>query len=79
MLPDDLVATNFEKIYALADEDGQFFLDERAAIYEFDAGNSRERAEDLAVVEYAIWELKEIRSGRAAQKIIANRNTGRVA
>lgn len=79
MLPDDLVATNFERMHALADEDGQIFLDERAAIYEFDAGNSRERAEDLAAVEYAIWELEEIRSGRAAQKIIANRSVRRTA
>jgi hypothetical protein len=60
MLLDDFVATNFERLYAFADEDGKVLLDERAAIYEFDAGRSREQAEELAAMEYAKRNTQEV-------------------
>ena len=58
----------FAELYARVTEDEQVLLDERAAIYEYDAGHSREQAEALAAAEFAAprmahWEWQAVMTG----------------
>jgi hypothetical protein len=47
-----LSAPSFAELYAGADEAGQYALDERAAVFEFDGGHPRAEAERFAALEY---------------------------
>lgn len=46
--------SSFQSLYALADAEGKFALDERAAIYEYEANYRRDQAEELAALEYVM-------------------------
>jgi hypothetical protein len=43
----------FEQLLAWADDDGRYWLNERAAIYEYDAGMQRELAEAQAAEDFS--------------------------
>lgn len=58
----------FAELYARATSDEKVVLDERAAIYEYDANNEREDAEALAAAEFAAprlaqWEWQQVMTG----------------